>query len=220
MKHSVRFLQLAGLVFFNVSLPAAAHGQAFEPSWNLKLELAMVEPTGDATTVAVGTAGVDVDFDPKAGAGVRIEYRMSERIGIELGALGASSFGVTVGGIGSGIGTSTEISSFAPITAGINLYFAETERASVYAGPFVGAVRYGDVSTSTGIGGVSTGASTDTDFGWGGLLGFDFRLGESRWSLQGSVRYIDTVANGDIDGEEFRSEFSPVILTAGVAYRF
>jgi outer membrane protein W len=161
-----------------------------------------------------------VDFDPKAGAGLRLEYRFSKSLGFEFGFLGTSSFAVDVGDLGDGFGTATSVSSFAPLTTGINYHFNASERVDLYAGPLFAFVRYGDVSVRTGTGGVQTIDSVDSDTGFGFILGLDVPLGSSNWLFQSNLRYIATGLAGSTADGSFDSDFDPLILSVGVGYRF
>ena len=208
------------IVFIAILLAQEASAQSFEPSVKLSFDLAMVNPSGDNVTTDVGTGGVSVDFDPKAGAGLRLEYRFSESLGLEFGFLGASSFEVNVGDLGDSFGVESSVSSFAPLTVGLNYHFDSSERFDLYAGPLLAFVRYGDVSVQTGTGGVQTIDSVDSDTGFGLILGVDVPLGQSNWLLQSNLRYIATELTGSTADGSFDSDFDPLILSIGFGYRF
>lgn len=200
------------------SYPVIGHSQSFEQYWQLKMELAVVDPSDSSTMVDVSPLAVDIDFDPKVGVSVRAERRVSERFGWEIGLLGASSFDVTVGG--TALGVTTGVDSFAPLSAGITIHTGADNELDLYASPFVAAIRYGGVSTETGIGGLQAESSSRTDFGWGVLLGVDIPFGESRWSLQSTLRYIDTAIEEEVDGVTIENGFDPIVFSLGAAYRF
>lgn len=213
------FLCTAALPMLAVS-HTPAHGQPFEPGWRLAVDLAFVNPSAETVAVDVGLAGVDVDFDNKAGAGLRAEYRFTESLAAEIGVLGTSSFDVRVGDLGIGLGTSTRIKNFAPVTVGGNYHFAPESRVDLYAGVFAAFVRYGDIDVQASTGGVGTSVSVDTDFGWGAIAGLELPLGAGGWLLQTNVRYIDTNMQGTNDGDPFDGDFDPFIFSIGFGYRF
>ncbi len=200
-------------IFCVVSQSQTALAQSFEPTWQLNLDLVFVNPTGDAVIVDVGTAGVDVDFDSKVGAGLRGEYQFSEALSVEIGAFAASSFGVTVGDIGNNVGVATKVSSIAPFTVGLNYHFTRDSSIDLYAGPFLSYARYGDIGTEVGTGGVGTNVAVDNDVGWGAVVGLGIPIGGKGWSVQSSIRFIDTEIKGVSDGDPFDSEFDPTVFS-------
>ena len=196
------------------SNPCAA--EDFEPTWQLALDLALVEPSNDSIAVGVTQTGLDVDFDTRFGAGLRLEYQFSKALALELGVLGASGFGVTI----DTAEVATRIDSFAPVTLGLNYHFDTASRIDLYAGPFLAAVNYGDIEVATGPGGATRTESTDTDFGWGAIAGLDLPLGSGNWSLQANVRYIRTGIEAEPDEGPVESDFNPLIFSIGFGYRF
>lgn len=203
------------LIFSNISF-----AQQSAPYWQLNFDLAFIDPSGDAVAVGVGPSGVDVDFDSKVGAGFRAGYRFTESWEFELGILGTSSVDVMVGDIAENLGVATGVSSFSPVTAGINYYFASDSHLNVFAGVFLAAVNYGDVDVEVGLTGVATGESVDTDFTWGVISGLEVPIGAGGWLLQTNIRYIDTSIAAASDGDRFKGDFDPVIFSIGVGYRF
>ena len=196
------------------SNPCAAEG--FEPTWQLALDLALVEPSNDSIAVGVTQTGLDVDFDTKFGAGLRLEYQFSKALALELGVLGSSGFGFTI----DTAEVATRIDSFVPVTLGLNYHFDTASRIDLYAGPFLAAVNYGDIEVATGPGGATRTESTDTDFGWGAIAGLDLPLGSGNWSLQANVRYIRTGIEAEPDEGSVESDFDPLIFSIGFGYRF
>ena len=196
------------------------HAQQFEPELRLAFDLALVNPSDEVVATEVGVGGVSVDIDSKAGAGLRLEYRFSPALGVEFGLLGTSSFDVNVGNLGNGVGVETGISSFTPLTIGLNYHFPTDQSLDLYAGPFLAFVRYGDVSVQTGTGGVVTSETVDTDTGWGVILGIDLPLGSGNWLLQSNLRYIDTSLTGSTSDGRFDGDFDPLIFSIGFGYRF
>ncbi len=215
---SARNVVIFILAIFTILQPT--HAQQFDPSWRLHVEFAVVDPSGDFATVDVGGSGVVVGFDSAVGAGLRGEYQFSKLLGVEIGALGASSFEVRTGIFSDLVGTAVDVNSFAPFTVGLNFHLAPDSSIDLYTGPFLAIVKYGNVNVQTGIGGVTTGESVDTDVSWGAIAGLDFPIGKRGWSIQTSLRYIDTNMKGVSAGSPFDSEFDPVIFSLGFGYRF
>ncbi len=198
----------------------SAAEESFEPTWQLKADFAVVEPSGDAVAVGVSPASVDVDFDTMVGAGLRLEYRFTKALAVELGALGSSGFGVSVGDASRPLGVASRIDGFAPFTLGLNYHSNTGSHVDLYAGAFVAAIRYGDVTIETTPGRVLTDESANTDFGWGATAGIELPIGAGGWSLQANLRYIRTRIKLDPDEDVAESDFDPLILSIGIGYRF
>ena len=196
------------------------HAQQFEPELKLSFDLALVNPSGEVVGTEVGAGAVSVDIDSKAGAGLRLEYRFSPVLGVEFGLLGTSSFDVNVGNLGDGVGVETGISSFTPLTIGLNYHFPTNNSLDLYAGPFLAFVRDGEVSVQTGTCGVVTSETVDTDTSWGVILGIALPLGSGNWFLQSNLRYVDTDMKGSTSDGRFESSFDPLIFSIGFGYRF
>ena len=63
----------------------SCYAQTFEPGVKLAFDLAFINPSDNNLQAGVGPGGVNVDFDPGAGAGLRLEYRFAEALGAEIG---------------------------------------------------------------------------------------------------------------------------------------
>ena len=203
-----------------LAVPGVAEAQSGDRDWQVKFDLAFVDPSSSGATTEVGIGGVNVEFDTKTGVGLRIENRFRERLGVEFGFLATGSYDATVGDLSDGFGVQTGVSGFTPVTLGLNYHLTPSEALDIYAGAFAAYVRYGDSDVRTGTGGVVISETVDDDVGWGVILGLDWPVQSSRWSLQASLRYIDTTMAGDAGGEPFESDFDPVIVSIGFAYRF
>jgi outer membrane protein W len=215
-------IRLAGSAIAMLTLAGVPHSslaQQFEPTWQLKADLAFVDPSGESVLVDVDSDRVDIHFDSKAGVGLRAEYRFTESLGAEIGVLGTASFDVAVGNLGNLAGVTTRVSSFTPVTAGLNYHFTPGSRVDLSTGAFLAAVNYGDIEVSAGTG-VSTSISADRDFAWGAVAGLEIPVGSGHWSLHADLRYIDTDMKGTSDGDPFEGEFDPLIFSIGFGYRF
>ena len=62
---------------------------------------------------------------------------------------------------------------------------------------------------------------SDDDFALGVQVGADIGLGSDRWSLNIAARYLDTSLEvTDSDGDVTDLGFEPIVLSAGVGFRF
>ena len=218
MKH--RTLRAAMTLLLLIAVSPASFAQQFEPSWRLGFDLAFVDPTGDNVTVGVNGDRVDIAFDSQAGVGIRLEYQFARSLAAEIGFVGTAGIDVAIGDLGNTTGVSTRVSSFTPVTAGVNYHFTPDSRVNLYAGPFLAIVRYGDIEVEVGTGGVAARVSVDSDLGWGAIAGLEVPVGSGHWSLQSNVRYVHTRMSGTSDGDRFDGNFNPFVLSIGFGYRF
>jgi len=211
-------LSLAFAVIVSICLPVAAENQ--EPGWNLRLRGMLVDgeesfsiddPSAD--TVLAGGNG-------SLGLGIAVEYRISKRFGVELGAAYAKipdfDWDDNTGGttkIGEG-------PTFVPLTASFNIHLTPNSRFDLYVAPTVAYVSYGDFNLD--LDGQSTQFDAEGGFAWGGTIGCDYRLGNGTWSLNAAVTYLSS----DMDVTERGTDdtvtvsFDPLMVQLGVSFSF
>ena len=189
--------------------------------WRLRFDLAFFDTTGSNGVVVVDGTVVSAGLDWGSGAGVRAEYRMNERLGVEIGVLGAASVDTSVEA-GPGVTTtSVELNAFTPWTAGLNVHLIPDQRLDLYAGVMAAWVRYSDVDVVTQVGSTYTSVSADNDFGPGAILGLDVPIGEmGRWVFQANLRYIQTSVSSDRSGYRADFDVNPTIFSIGFGYRW
>ena len=179
-------------------------------------------PGGDGLTsssVTVGGPGahVSVDAEVGGGLGLDLEYRASDRLGIDVGVLSAApSIGAHID-IGHGRVRLASGVTVTPITAGLNVHLTPGSRADVYVGPLLAYITYSGAEIIIGPG-VEQSVGESHDMGIGVNLGVDDGLGRGRWSLGGSLRYIQTTDSAP--GEQGSLGFDPLIVGIGFGYRF
>lgn len=215
---SASSISIAVLAMFTILEPV--HAQQFDPSWRIHVEYAVVDPSGDVAAEDADGIGVQVGFDNAVGASVRGEYQFSKLLGFELGALGASSVELRSGVFSDSIGTVISVRSFAPVTLGLNFHLSPKSSVDFYAGQFVALVNYGNVVVQAGIGDATSGEPIERDWSWGAIVGLDFPIGKRGWSIQTSLRYLDTRMKGARDDSSLDSDFDPVVFSLGFGYRF
>ena len=191
-----------------------------EAYWVLRFDLSWVDPSGSPVSFAGDGHTVWTYFDTDFGAGMRAEYRFSERLGVEVGVLGAGNVDVTSGYFDHSIGSNVEVSGFTPLTLGLNVHLTPDRAVDLYAGPLLALVMYSSVDdwSSHYVG--RTNVSVDNDVGWGAILGLDVPLGSRGWMAQANLRYIDTDMKNSGGDISLNSEFDPVIYSVGFGYRF
>lgn len=194
---------------------------AQETGWQLRMRGTVVD--SDQRFSIMDSDGTEVIAGGNAGlgAGIALEYRFTEHLGVELGASFAevpefesdrtSSDGRTVIGDGP---------SFAPLTAALNIHLSPDRRADVYFAPTVAFIEFGDFDLE--IDGQTRSYEVDNELAFGGTVGVDVQLGDSAWAINGAVTYLDTdmeitdTATGDV----IELSFDPLMFQAGVTFSF
>lgn len=189
-----------------------------ETGWRLRVDFGFFDPAGEGITVDTGLTTVSTDLDGGGGVGVRAEYQMSRRFGVEFGFFSGASVDINVL---SGSSSSVEINSFTPFAVGANLHLTPGSRVDLYMGPQLAWVSYSSLEVGAGPGFAGTTISVDTDLGPAAILGLDIPVGERRrWSFQTSLRYFDTRMEGGSGTNSLDGDFDPTVFSLGFGYRF
>jgi outer membrane protein W len=198
--------------------PAAQHDT--DGPWCLRVDFALVNPTGDAVWVGpAGTAAV-IELDTGVGAGLRAEYRAGERLGVELGVFGAGHLGVSSGVVDGWTGSGLEVGGFVPLTLGLNIHLTPRGKVDFYIGPQLALVRYSGFDAWAGSGYAITSEPVDNDVGWGVVAGLDVPVGTGGWMVQANLRYLEASLVNSTGIVTFDGKFNPLILSLGFGYRF
>jgi len=229
------------VVFVLATVFAVAAGAADLPprerNWLLRFGPMIVDGDGGAT---VSSVPGDVHFGANIGAGgggsVSLERRVTPLMGVEFGIAAAGlDLGFRVGAGTSGVGTSTDLLMFTPITVGANFHLVPEGPVDVYIGPMLAFVRYSELLVTTGIDdwpwwpGGSTASpvaavrwKSDSELTWGARLGAGFSFGKGRWSLQTSLSFIDATytAERGSDSEVTTVNMDPLMFSIGAGFRF
>lgn len=167
----------------------------------------------------VGQETISQGTDGAPGIGVSLEYRWSERLGIE-GAAFLSSHDSDMS-ITNDLGTfsATDSTQFRTFTVGANYYFQSNGRTQWSLGGFVPLLfADGTDHVYPGLNRTESRAY-DQDYGVGVKGGVDwFFSADSPWSLTIEGRYMfllimESETTGDVDVD-------PLVLSVGLGYRF
>jgi outer membrane protein W len=215
------FTRLTITVAILTLLAGAANAGAAEPGWQIKAGGVWVQPALSYTLSNPDGTNFSVDSDNAVGLGFALEHRVSQRLGLELGALWASP-DVNLRAEAPG-GETVEVSdglAYTPITLGLNLYLMSSGSAEVYLTPVLAYVMYGDLTFSAG--GDTLRIAVDNQWTWGLSLGTNFRLGDGPWRFNGALSYVRTALPAtELEGGGSENiDFNPFAVTLGFGYRF
>lgn len=225
-KQTIFVPALAAALAAAFAAPAAAGD-----GWQFQLSGVYAESTA--------AGGTDGSF----GAGLAAEYRLTPRLGIELGALTAELEDETrVDFLGVFEATARTSLGYTPILARLDFHLTPGRRADIRVGPVAGYVFFDDltVRTTLEILGVPVPVTeeirlrTDDQFTWGAHAGVDVRIGgaDSRAFVSAGLTYLDLPVevevpaggDGEIDGgidfDTQRGDLDPLILHLGFGLRF
>jgi len=219
-----------GLLFFSPAAAAQGGYEAGKGSWTVRGFGAWIDTEGFERRShslhdfpvfsSVLTIG---DGD---GVGLSLEYRITRRIGVEALALEGELDGEfrlvftdppnPEQRVTQGVGTEL-------YGLGVNLHLTPGRRVDAYVGPVVAEIRYDDFSGFINCGHPLTRCTFQTTFSddtaLGMTLGADVTLGNTdRWALSAAVRQLWSDPEDELERTEL--EMDPLIVTAGVAFRF
>lgn len=160
------------------------------------------DPTGSYTL-----QGVEFKADPAAGLDVYGEWLFNKRVGLEIG-LRYVDYTIN----GSAFGIEAELGKVVALTVplGLNVHVTSGKTVDFYLGPFAHYTSFGDLRSSSGN------VATDSEFGFGGVLGLDARFGKSSWMFTSALRYMQLKA-GD---SSLKIDINPLMLDVGIGYHW
>lgn len=174
-------------------------------------------------------SGLDAKVSP--GFGLGLEYRASERFGIELGAFSSqieNGFDFDEPGIELlDIDAEQQVT---PILLQLNFHLTPGRRADVYLGPVVGLYAGGDVDIAVRSPFAEDGITrlkltADEPVAWGAQVGVDLPIGDRGAFFHLGATYLTAdvkLTEVDEDGEvnEIEASIDPLLVRIGFGYRF
>lgn len=154
-----------------------------------------------------------------AGISVEIEYMWTDRIGLEIAAI--YSFHDSEGRIENAAGTfdTTDNMDLSTYTYGANYHFATAGSNRWSVGAFIPVMFSSDADLIFSELDRTEVFRFDQDYGFGAKLAFDHSFGsDGKWSLNVALRYMALILESEEPGGDF--DVNPLVLTAGVGYRF
>ena len=222
-------LMLAALTALAATPPAHA-GEATEASappvkgWEIRFYAAAVDMEQGSTELTEPTT-FHRGFDSSAGGGIgfNAEYRFSRRLGLDLGLFSGGNVDIetyTHRGTGNSW-VSYDTLTFTPLTAGLDIHLTPDERVDVYFCPMVALVQYGSIAWYDDTNGFRSEVDFDEDFALGARLGVGVPFGESGWSFQANITYLDGSLEGrGANGVRVRSGLDSTMIGFGAGFRF
>lgn len=199
----------AVLILVLVSVISSTPIHAEEHPWTLRVHGAIIESSvGTQSSIEHGFSS---SVKTGGGFGVGIEFRLSDRIGLEASVLFG---GVEIkSSLSSGQGATQSLNlNMMPVNFAVPFHFDIGGRADLYAAVTFGVVRYLDIEWSYGAPGSGIAVDVDSDTAFGAALGLDVPFGKGRWAWSAGLRYMKTGIKGtDVD---------PLVATLGVAFQF
>ena len=217
--HQLSTLCFAAALCLGLTAPAFAEGEP--EGWRLRLAGIYVDPDFSGTGTDDDGNPIQVEAKGDTGLSLRAEYRFSRRLGFELGLWRSNAdFAVDFSGP-SGNLRLVASPSMTPLTAGLLVHLLPDRSVDLYLAGRFAYVFYGDATLEEpGLGRQDFRA--DDDLSWSLALGADVPLGDGDWGLHFELAHLDTrltLTNVD-DGEVSDLEIDPLVVSAGVVYRF
>ena len=175
--------------------------------WTLRVYGALVDSSSESS---VGVGGVSSSVDVGGGLGVGGEYRMSNRLGLELSTLWAGldiESDVSVGGVNQNLQF-----GMVPLTLGLTIHLNPRGRPVIFIAPTLSYVSYYQIETNIGWTNVSATENISSDMAPGATLGLDIPIGKGKWAVSTGLRYMNTDADD--------TSVDPLIVTLGFGVRF
>lgn len=221
LRPSPRTLRLTLPLACLLAISGSAAAQPETPRWHLRFGGLLVD--GDQAFTAEDDAGSSVlaGGNAEIGAGAAVEYRFSERFGLEFGAAFAEV--PNYEDASTSPNDDVEIGegpSYTPLTASLAIHLTPGRRADLYFGPTLAFVQYGDFELDLDHETIEY--EVEDDFAWGATLGVDVGIGDSGWSISAAGTYLTS----DMEIRQRGSSsfvvvpFDPVMVRMGAAFSF
>lgn len=189
---------------------------------------ALAQETGFTAKVAgvyVDASADDDNFGTDVGLGVGVEYRLSRRLGLELGLITSELSRTESLGGDPPSGTIRFDLRSTPVLARLNLHLTPDAPVDVYAGPVVGHVFNDDLDVA--VRGEILGAPADFSvpiedaFTYGAHLGIDLPVGDRGFFVNAGATYLISEIDADVEpGGADSFDLDLLLAHAGFGFRF
>ena len=207
-------------------IPAGLYAESTLPDghagWSLRVYAASIDFDG-SDRYNQGTQP-DYDLDIGFGFGLSAEYRLSRRIGVDVGILGGAAVDVVLKETGPGewIWTEYKTLTFTPLSAGLNIHLTPDKDVDVFVRPMLAWIHYGGLTLYSSSDWTASTVEFREDLGVGLALGLGVPFGQrDRWSFAASLAYLESdLESKGWDGHHMTSDYDATILGLGFGYRF
>jgi outer membrane protein len=182
-----------------------------------RVGVANVDPKSDNGSLVDGT--LDVNVKDESQFAFTLGYRFHDKFGVEL--LAALPFKHDIS-IADGVATSETKHLPPTVTAQYYPLGGTDARVQPYAGIGINYTQFFSEEKLNAPGTALDGADLDLDSSWGlaGQLGIDLLI-DDNWALNAAAWYIDIDSDAKVGGADVGTvEIDPVVVMAGVSYRF
>ncbi|MDR5899736.1 OmpW family outer membrane protein [Halomonas vilamensis] len=177
-----------------------------------RIGVAKVEPKSDNGTLDTALGDLEVDVQDESQFAFTLGYRFHDKMGVEL--LAALPFEHDIHLNGGNIASTDHLPP--TVTAQYYPLGGTDARVQPYAGVGFNYTRFSNESVDI------DGVSLDLDDSWGaaGQLGVDLLI-DDNWALNAAAWYIDIDTDAKVAGADAGTvEIDPVVVMAGISYRF
>ena len=209
---------LFALLAVIVSLPVFAANRFFD----LDVNAVWVDPNSSGTFNRTGSRDVDVNFKGDLGYGAAANVFFGNNLSLELAA---SKVQPKANISATGSPTANQQMSMIPITAVLQWHFAPNGFIDPYIGGGAAYVLFDDVSGANGINDIGVDRIRfKDDAGFAANAGLSLRIG-SNMAINGDVKYVPLKTSATAvfvtgPNSESRVKINPVIVSAGIGFRF
>lgn len=204
----------------------AAPASAADERWHLRVFAAGFDPDISETIVNDGGNDIHIGGESDLGFGAGLEYRFTDRFGIELGIMeGAPEVNLRTDVPGFGRIAVSDAMDTVVVSGDFLVHLTPASPTlDLYLGAGIANVSYGDLRYEVADLD-SFAVRVDDDFTWSVRAGVDIAFGQdSHWAAVGGLRYIST----DVDlrqtdppaGETVSVGADLFNFTVGLAYSF
>ncbi|MFG6159913.1 OmpW family protein [Halomonas sp. 1390] len=208
-KNALPSLLVAGIAAaaFTTSTQAFAYGAG---DFFTRVGVAKVEPKSDNGELTDADLKIDVEDD--SAFAFTLGYRFTDKLGVELLAAEPFDHDFSIAD-----GALTGSTDHLPPTLTVQYYpLGGTDaRVQPYAGIGINYTMFSDEE-------IDGGADLELDDSWGaaGQVGVDLLI-DDNWALNAAAWYLDIDTDASLDGNDIGEvEIDPVVVMAGVSYRF
>ncbi len=198
-------------------------GQVVDHRWTLRAHGFFMSTGGAPTIESPAGATLASDNDNAAGGGVRAEYRLTRRVGLELETWIADHGDFRATGASGVSLEATDTMTNIAVGMALNYHLTPGSMADLHAGAVLTSIAYDDLVIVDSAPGsdTTTKVSFDRDLAFGLHLGVDLGLPDSNWILYADLRVLSSTLDGSVTGGRLESVgYDPVLLSLGFGYRF